>query len=124
MTPTELLLVDDDLGFRAAATALLEAAGFSVRAEAASGHAAIHQAAALRPRLVLVDVQLPDMDGFEVARRLRAGDAPPVVILISTREAVDYGRRVAESGVAGFISKSRLSGAALRAILHGKEEET
>jgi DNA-binding NarL/FixJ family response regulator len=122
MMPTELLLVDDDAGFRAAASALLETAGFCVRAEADSGLAAIREAAALHPAMVLLDVQLPDMDGFEVARHLHAGENPPVIILISTRDAFDYGRRVAESGVAGFISKSRLSGAALRAILNEKEE--
>ena len=112
--------MDDDAGFRAAASALLEAAGFRVRAEADSGLAALREAAVHRPELVLLDVQLPDMDGFEVARRLQSGEAPPAIVLISTREAVDYGRRVPESGVAGFISKSRLSGGALRAILNEK----
>ena len=118
MTPIDLLLVDDDARFRAAAAALLEAAGFVVRAEAETGAAALREAAIHRPALVLLDVQLPDMDGFEVARRLRAGDTPPAVVLISTREAIDYGRRVAVPGIAGFINKARLSGGALRAILH------
>lgn len=124
MKPIELLLVDDDAGFRAAASAVLGAAGFCVMAEVASGRAAILEASARRPALVLLDVQLPDMDGFEVARHLRAFETPPVIVLTSTREAVDYGRRVADSGAAGFIGKSRLSGAALRAILNEEEEGT
>lgn len=124
MTPIELLLVDDDARFRAAASALLSVSGFLVLAEADTGAAAIREAAIHRPRLVLLDVQLPDMDGFEVARQLRHRDPSPTVVLISTREAVDYGRRVTEPGIAGFISKARLSGEALRAILHEKGNGT
>lgn len=117
MTSTDLLLVDDDAAFRSTARALLTSAGFGVLAEAATGVDALAAAAAIGPALVLLDVQLPDIDGFEVARRLRAGPEPPAVVLISTREAIDYGRRIQDCGALGFITKSSLSAASLRAML-------
>ena len=86
----EILVVDDHDGFRAFARLMLEAAGFTV-AEAASGAAATETARTVRPRLVLLDIQLPDFDGFEVARRLAAQPGGPVVALTSTREASDSG---------------------------------
>jgi DNA-binding NarL/FixJ family response regulator len=113
-----LLLVDDDASFRAAARALLAGAGFPVTAEAGTGREALAAAADVEPALVLLDIQLPDIDGFEVARRLTGQSLAPVVILISTREAIDYGRQVVDCGAAGFVTKARLSGTALRAILH------
>ncbi len=94
---------------------MLEAAGFTV-AEAATGAEATEAARTVRPGLVLLDIQLPDFDGFEVARRLAAapaGDPAPVVVLTSTREARDYGGRIA----AGFLPKDQLSGAARRRFL-------
>jgi DNA-binding NarL/FixJ family response regulator len=115
--PIELLLVDDDDAFRAAARALLVGCGFEIAGESSTGLGALSAVAALRPSLVVLDVQLPDIDGFEVARRLQRHRTPPQVVLISTRESDDYGRRVKDSGAAGFISKSRLSGDALRAML-------
>ena len=100
---------------------MLEAAGFTV-AEAATGAEATEAARTVRPGLVLLDIQLPDVDGFEVARRLAAdpADGPaPVVVLTSTREARDYGGRIAASPAAGFLPKDQLSGAALRHFLGG-----
>lgn len=117
MSPTDLLLVDDDAAFRATARALLTSAGFGVLAEAATGLDALAAAAAICPALVLLDVQLPDIDGFEVAQRLRAQARPPAVVLISTREAIDYGRRIRDCGALGFITKSSLTPASLRAML-------
>ena len=123
-----VLLVDDDDAFRAVARDVLRAAGFRVTAEAATGLGALAIAQKVRPSIVVLDVQLPDIDGFEVLRRLRdgspSGSPSPDVVLISTREAADYGLRVTTCGAAGFITKSRLSGAALRAILHpiGRED--
>ena len=118
-----VLIVDDHDGFRAYARDLLAMADFEVVAEAADGRAALLQARRLRPMVVLLDVRLPDMDGFAVARELRRRALPPTVVLVSTRDAADYGRRVAESGAAGFISKSRLSGDTLRAILRDEAKE-
>jgi CheY-like chemotaxis protein len=117
MSQTDLLLVDDDAAFRSTARALLTSAGFGVLGEAATGLDALAAAAAIGPALVLLDVQLPDIDGFEVARRLRAQSRPPVVVLISTREAIDYGRRIRDCGALGFITKSSLTPASLRAML-------
>ena len=113
-----ILIVDDHDGFRTFARGMLEAAGFTV-AEAASGAEATEAARVVRPGLVLLDIGLPDFDGFEVARRLAAlaGEPAPVIVLTSTREARDYGGRIAASAAAGFLPKDQLSGAALRRFL-------
>jgi CheY-like chemotaxis protein len=112
-----ILIVDDHAGFRTFARGMLEAAGFTV-VEATTGAEATDTARTVRPGLVLLDIQLPDFDGFEVARRLAAlAGAAPVVVLTSTREARDYGGRIAASPAAGFLPKDQLSGAALRRFL-------
>jgi DNA-binding response OmpR family regulator len=108
--------VDDHDGFRSFARMMLELAGFTV-AEAATGAEATLAARAIRPCLVLLDIQLPDLDGFEVARRLAAQDHRPVIVLMSTREASDYGGQIAASPAAGFLPKDQLSDAALRGFL-------
>ena len=108
-----VLIVDDHADFRRSARALLEADGFEVVGEAATGEEALRAVAALRPRIVLLDVQLPGLDGLAVAERLAAGPAPPAVVLTSSRDAAAYGTRLAEAPARGFIPKSRLSGAAL-----------
>jgi CheY-like chemotaxis protein len=123
VTPqAEILVVDDHRGFRVFARAMLERDGFTV-AEAATGAEAAEAARTVRPRLVLLDVQLPDTDGFEVARRLaRQGDAP-VIVLTSTREASDYGGLIAASAAAGFVPKDQLSGMVLQAFLDGARDD-
>jgi CheY-like chemotaxis protein len=113
-----VLIVDDHAGFRQRARALLEAQGFEVVGEAASGAEALEAAAELQPELVLLDVQLPDLDGFEVARRLRSSGAGSDVVLTSSRERCDYGSLIDESPVRGFVAKAELSGAAIAALLH------
>jgi DNA-binding NarL/FixJ family response regulator len=114
-----VLIVDDHPGFRGWARAVLQAEGFGVVGEAADGAAAIQAASALRPDVVLLDIQLPDMNGFEVAERLRGNGAGGTVVLISSRDAADYGTRVSDSPVAGFLAKADLTGAALQALLDG-----
>jgi DNA-binding NarL/FixJ family response regulator len=111
-----VLIVDDHQPFRAVARALLEGAGYIVAGEAADAAEALAAVAAHAPDAVLLDVQLPDRDGFAVATELAAADGPAVV-LVSSRDAVDYGRRVATCGARGFISKSKLSAAAVAALL-------
>jgi CheY-like chemotaxis protein len=121
------LVVDDHEGFRAFARLILESAGFSVT-EAATGAEAASAAAAIEPQLVLLDIQLPDTDGFEVARRLTTKNGPPgqpgqpgpVIVLTSTREASDYGGRIAASPAAGFLPKDQLTARALRGYLNGE----
>ena len=119
MRPT-LLIVDDHSGFRSLARRLLDAGGFDVVGEAATGQAAVAAARELRPDVVLLDIQLPDIDGFQVTARLADGEAGPVVVLTSTRDRADYGERVERCGARGFIPKAELSGAALRAFLGGE----
>jgi DNA-binding NarL/FixJ family response regulator len=117
---TTVLIVDDHAAFRASARLLLETEGFEVVGEAADGSSAIEQAAALSPDLVLLDIQLPDIDGFEVARHvLDADGSAPAVILISSRDGGDFGPMVASSGARGFVTKAELSGDSLRALLDG-----
>ena len=114
--PTRVLIVDDHEPFRAVARQLLERAGYVVAGEAGDAAEALAAVAAEAPDAVLLDVQLPDRDGFSVAAALSAADGPAVV-LISSREADDYGQRVAACGALGFIPKSKLSAAAFAALL-------
>jgi DNA-binding NarL/FixJ family response regulator len=114
---TRVLIVDDHPSFRATARALLEAEGFDVVGEASDGSSALRTARRLHPDLVLLDVQLPDTDGFAVAAVLTADGDVPVVVLTSSRDADDFGELVSASGARGFVPKAELSGAALTALL-------
>jgi DNA-binding NarL/FixJ family response regulator len=111
-----VLIVDDHAAFRASARALLQAEGFDVVGEAANAAAAVEAVAALRPEIVLLDIQLPDLDGLSVAEQLAATPDPPVVVLISSRDAAAYGPRLQRTPARGFIPKSGLSGEALAAM--------
>src|ERR671930_651076 len=113
-----VVIVDDHTSFRTSARMLLELEGFEVVGEAADGESALEIAAELEPELVLLDVALPDTNGFDVAERLAGG--PSKVILTSSREQRDLGRRVRSSGALGFVAKDRLSGQALAALLSEK----
>jgi CheY-like chemotaxis protein len=109
-----ILIVDDHPSFRAGARRMLEASGYSVVGEAADGEAALEAARALRPDLVLLDVQLPGIDGFEVAVRLDALEGRrPAIVLTSSRERTDFGEAIGESPARGFIAKGELSGSTL-----------
>jgi DNA-binding NarL/FixJ family response regulator len=112
-----VLIVDDHAGFRSMARRLLQAGGYDVVGEAADGSAAMQAARQLLPDLVLLDIQLPDVDGCEVARWLAAEANPPAVVLISSRDAEDYGARLAGCGARGFVAKADLSGATIAALL-------
>ncbi len=113
-----VLVVDDHAEFRSVARAVLESDGFRVVGEAADGAEALARAEQLRPGVVLLDVQLPDIDGFAVAALLAAaGTAAPDVVLVSTRPAGAYRRRLATTSARGFLSKADLSGPALRRLL-------
>jgi two-component system nitrate/nitrite response regulator NarL len=127
MDHRSVLIVDDHAEFRAMARHLLADHGFNVVGEAEDGASALVEAARLRPSVVVLDIRLPDFDGFEVTRRLLAGEPRsgpvPAVVLISTQEAIDLGSPLRESRALGFITKSRLSGATLTAILKGPAKE-
>jgi len=112
-----VLIVDDHDGFRESARALLEAEGFAVVGGAADGASALAAVEWLRPGVVLLDIQLPDLDGFAVAERLAALHEPPRVVLISSRDAAAYGPRLAAAPVSGFLAKRELSGASLAALV-------
>ena len=115
-----ILIVDDHAPFRVQARALLEADGCVVVGEAATGTLGLEAARSLRPHLVLLDIGLPDIEGFEVARALAVDGPPPFVVLTSSREASVYGPRLASSRVLGFIPKDELSGAGIRALTVGR----
>jgi two-component system nitrate/nitrite response regulator NarL len=112
-----VLIVDDHAPFRALARMVLAADGFDVVGEADDGAHALRCARDLHPDVVLLDVQLPGVDGFGVAEALAGQPEPPVVVLVSSRSRTDYGRRVAQSVARGFIAKAELSGEALRLVL-------
>jgi DNA-binding NarL/FixJ family response regulator len=112
-----VLIVDDHPSFRASARMLLEAEGFDVIGEAEDGESALRAVRELAPQVILLDVQLPDFDGFEVAARLTANGDSPAIVLTSSRDVNDLGPLAARKDVRGFIPKSELSGAALEALL-------
>jgi DNA-binding NarL/FixJ family response regulator len=112
-----LLIVDDHEDFRASARTLLELEGFDVVGLAEDGEEALEAVARLQPDVVLLDVQLPGMDGFDVARRLAADTDGPHVVLISSRDRSAYTAQLRDAQVSGFLGKGELSGAALHALV-------
>lgn len=110
-----LLIVDDHAGFRRAARAALEDEGYAVVGEAGTGAEALASVDELRPDVILLDVQLPDMTGFQVVERLTG--SVPQVVLISSRPASEYRQRLTTTSAAGFIPKEDLTGAAIERVL-------
>lgn len=114
---TTVLIVDDHPSFRTSARRVLEDAGYEVIGEAHDGRSALAAARALRPAVVLLDVHLPDLDGFEVALRLTGEVDPPAVVLTSSRDGSEFGGMVEGSGARGFVAKDELAGPRLAALL-------
>jgi DNA-binding NarL/FixJ family response regulator len=114
---TTVLIVDDHPSFRGIARTLLESEGFEVIGEVADGASAIDAASLLRPDVILLDVHLPDLDGFEVAATLTENGRACSVVMTSSHDVHDFGRLVEQSGALGFIAKDKLSGASLTALL-------
>jgi DNA-binding NarL/FixJ family response regulator len=114
-----VLIVDDHAAFRSFAHRVLAADGLHVVGEAADGASALAAVPELRPDVVLLDIGLPDMDGFTVAEALDARGDPPAVVLVSSRSRDDYGALVEASSAVGFIAKSALSGDLVRELLAG-----
>lgn len=112
-----VLVIDDNHAFREAVRQLLARGGFVVIAEAENGRDGVRQAAANRPDIAIVDVQLPDIDGFEVAEEIGGLGLNVQVILTSSLDGADFGALVIDSPAAGFIPKAELSSAAIEALL-------
>jgi len=113
-----LLIVDDSPAFLEAARAVLENEGMTVVGVASSSHEALERIRDLRPDVALVDIDLGDESGFDVARRLAAGaDPAPSLIIISSHDGDDFEDLLEASPALGFVSKSSLSGDAIRAVL-------
>jgi DNA-binding NarL/FixJ family response regulator len=117
MAPLTVLVVDDHPGFRACARRLLEREGYRVVAEAGDGASGIARARELRPQLALVDVYLPDIDGFEVAARLADLDPPPAVVITSTRGRAELEPLIVDSSARGFVTKDQLSRESIEELL-------
>jgi DNA-binding NarL/FixJ family response regulator len=115
-----VLIVDDHPEFRAVARRLLEAGGFDVVGDAADGSSATAAVQELHPDVVLLDIQLPDVSGLELCRRLTAPADAPRVVLVSSRDAADYGLRLGRCGALGFVAKADLSVVTLEAVLHAR----
>lgn len=118
MGPT-VLIVDDHLPFRSAASALLRADGFDVVGHARDGAEGLGASRALGPDLVLVDVRLPDADGFAVARALVDAEDAPAVVMTSSSDDPLYPERARRAGARGFVCKHDLNGAVLRSLVDG-----
>jgi two-component system response regulator EvgA len=113
-----VVVVDDHPGFRGQMCRLLALAGYRVAGEAADGAAAMLIASAVQPDVMVLDVQLPDISGFEVASRLLAGQSSSVeVVLVSSRDATTYGGLIKACGAKGFIWKGHLSADSLAALV-------
>jgi DNA-binding NarL/FixJ family response regulator len=112
-----LLIVDDHDGFRSVVRDLLSSEGFDVTGDVSDGEAALAFVESQHPDVVLLDVQLPGMDGFEIARRIAELDHPPQVVLTSTRSATSYSERLASCPAKGFIPKQDVSGSTLNALI-------
>ncbi len=97
---------------------MLERAGYEIVGEAVDGRSAIAEALRLKPDIALVDIRLPDIDGFAVAKALRSARSARSILLISTRQRIDHGERLAASDADGFIDKSDLSARSIAAIVH------
>jgi DNA-binding NarL/FixJ family response regulator len=113
-----VLIVDDHPSFRASARALLESGGYDVVGEAEDGAGALAAIRELKPEIVLLDVQLADMDGFDICRLIEERDGVDLaVILVSSRDMSDYGDLITSSCARGFVPKAELSSEAVAALL-------
>jgi DNA-binding NarL/FixJ family response regulator len=120
--PHPVLVVDDQAPFRLAAKAVLRRLDcFELAGEAASGPEAIELAARLRPELILMDINMPEMSGIEATRQIMAADPEMVVILCSTYDVTDLPSAAAASGASGYVHKEQFGGAELRRLWENRK---
>jgi DNA-binding NarL/FixJ family response regulator len=121
VTTLRCLIVDDNDSFLQASRALLEGQGITVVGVAATAAEGLQRAEELKPEVALVDIDLGEDSGFELARQLANGAGPgrPNVILVSTHPEDDFADLIAESPALGFIPKSDLSARAVENLLRG-----
>jgi len=112
-----VLIVDDHPSFRTSARRMLETDGYEVVGEAVDGGSAIDAVRELHPDVVLLDIRLPDVDGFQVAELLAANGAAPAIVLTSSRDRSDFGYEIEASPAHGFIPKSELSAEAITLLI-------
>ncbi|HEY1828184.1 MAG TPA: response regulator transcription factor [Acidimicrobiales bacterium] len=123
--PLPVLIVDDQAPFRSAMKAVLRRMDeFELVAEAANGLEAVSMAGEVHPALVLMDINMPEMNGIEATRQLTAGDPDVVVILCSTYAAADLPPEVATSGAAAYLNKEHLGADVLRELWSSREKGT
>ncbi len=122
MDQVRVMVVDDQRPFREAAVAVLQSMPeFEVVATAASAEAALALVDTTRPDLVLMDVELPELNGLDATRVLRARPEPPVVVLVSTYDAVEFGDDAQRCGASAYLSKSAFGPDELRAVWFREE---
>lgn len=114
-----ILVVDDDVEFGTAASHLLVASGYDVVGQPGTAAGGLSAALALRPDVVLLDISLPDGNGFDVAKQLTELESPAALIMISSREGAALWAAACESGARGFLPKSKFSVSSIRALLDG-----
>jgi CheY-like chemotaxis protein len=125
--PLRCLIVDDNRPFADAARLLLESEGLTVFATASTGSEALELVREFKPDVVLLDIDLGDESGFDVARHLAGNGAQatpaylPKIILVSAHDGEDFADLISESGAAGFLAKSELSAQAVRQLLCSRE---
>jgi DNA-binding NarL/FixJ family response regulator len=115
--PPTVLIVDDHATFRATARALLEADGYDVIGEAPDGNTGIEAVRALHPDVVLLDVRLPDVDGFDIAAIMTGNGHGPAVIVTSSSDDPLYPDRALHAGARGFVAKHDVCGASFDRLL-------
>ncbi|HEX2849537.1 MAG TPA: response regulator transcription factor [Acidimicrobiales bacterium] len=120
-----VMIVDDQLPFRLAARAVVGAtSGFAVVAEAESGARAIELAESSRPELVLMDINMPGLDGIETTRRLLDRDASVLVVLVSTYAVADLPAGARRCGAGAYVHKEELTPAVLRELWANGGDDT
>ena len=119
-----VLVVDDDREFSTAASLLLVASGYEVVGQPGTAADGLSAALTLRPDVVLLDISLPDGNGFDVAKQLTELENPAALIMISSRDNSGFNAAAFESGARGFLPKSKFSIAGIRALLDGIASES